>query len=168
MNDRLYRSRDDRMLAGVAGGLAQMLDADPSIIRIVWVVLTILSGGIALIVYLVMAVVVPEAPADLAWPAPAQAAPAGPVPADGWIAPDGTIVQRADAGPAPAGGQPTVRHHGDGRRLAVAVGVILIIFGCLFLVREFAPTVALSTVWPVASIGFGVLLLILSIRPRRA
>ena len=62
MTDRLYRSRDDRMLAGVAGGVAEMLDADPSIIRIVWAVLVVLTGGIALLVYIVMAIVVPERP----------------------------------------------------------------------------------------------------------
>ena len=59
MADRLYRSRDDRMLAGVAGGVAEMLDADPSIIRIAWVLLIFLTGGIALVVYIVMAIVVP-------------------------------------------------------------------------------------------------------------
>ena len=62
MTDRLYRSRDDRMLAGVAAGVAEMLDADPSIIRIVWVLLVFLTGGIALVVYIVMAIVVPERP----------------------------------------------------------------------------------------------------------
>ena len=34
MNERLYRSREDRMLAGVAGGLAEIWDADPSLVRI--------------------------------------------------------------------------------------------------------------------------------------
>ena len=60
MTDRLYRSRDDRMLAGVAGGLADLLDADPSLVRLVWALLVIFTGGIALIVYIVMAIVVPE------------------------------------------------------------------------------------------------------------
>ena len=55
MDDRLYRSVDDRMLAGVAGGVAERLDADPSIIRIVWAMLIILTGGIALVAYIVMA-----------------------------------------------------------------------------------------------------------------
>ena len=62
MTDRLYRSPDDRMLAGVAGGLAEMLDIDPSVIRIVWAVLIVLTGGLALLVYIVMAIVVPERP----------------------------------------------------------------------------------------------------------
>ena len=55
MSDRLYRSRDDRMIAGVAGGVAEQLDADPSLIRIVWAVLIVLTGGLALLVYIVMA-----------------------------------------------------------------------------------------------------------------
>ena len=60
MNERLYRSRDDRMLAGVAGGLAEIWDADPSLIRIVWALLVVLTGGVALLVYIIMAIVVPE------------------------------------------------------------------------------------------------------------
>ena len=50
MNERLYRSRDDRMLAGVAGGLAEMWDADPSLVRIVWALLVFVTGGFAFLV----------------------------------------------------------------------------------------------------------------------
>jgi phage shock protein C len=82
MEDRLYRSVDDRMLAGVAGGVAERLDADPSIIRIVWALLIVLTGGVALVAYVVMAVVVPDAPDG------------GPVP------PTGTAPDRAPS-PAP-------------------------------------------------------------------
>ncbi len=60
MNGHLFRSRDDRMLAGVAGGLAELWDADPSLVRIVWALLIPLTGGVALVVYIVMAIVVPE------------------------------------------------------------------------------------------------------------
>jgi phage shock protein C len=90
MNGRLHRSRDDRMLAGVAGGLAEHWDADPSLIRILWALLIILTGGIALVVYIVMAIVVPEdldfpvgttasaaVSPSMASPVPAEAAPAG-------------------------------------------------------------------------------------------
>lgn len=62
MNGRLYRSRDERVLAGVAGGLAEYLDVDPSLVRVVWVILALFSGGAFLIVYIVMALVVPEEP----------------------------------------------------------------------------------------------------------
>jgi phage shock protein PspC (stress-responsive transcriptional regulator) len=48
------------MLAGVAGGLAEMWGADPSLVRIIWALLVVFTGGIALLVYIVMAIVVPE------------------------------------------------------------------------------------------------------------
>ena len=62
MNDRLYRSRSDRMLAGVAGGLADHFDLDPSLVRVLWAILAIVSGGIFLLIYVVMAIVVPDEP----------------------------------------------------------------------------------------------------------
>lgn len=101
MNDRLYRSQSDRMLAGVAGGLAEMWDADPSLIRIVWALLVILTGGLALVVYIVMAIVVPEE--DEVWPAtsmaPSPAAAAAPAAgsADTMAAVEGTPIARDPA-----------------------------------------------------------------------
>jgi phage shock protein C len=172
------------MLTGVAGGLAHIMDADPSIVRVVWVLVTILSGGIALLVYIVMAIVVPEAPDG--WDAvpsgrAVTAPPSGPVPAGGWVGPDGAVVPYAGAAPptagAPGAAGPTgpaadgwnaPRPSGDGRRAGVVIGAILILLGGAFLVREFMPAVDLSLVWPVVLIGFGVLLLILAVRPRRA
>ena len=58
---RLYRSRRDRMLGGVCGGLAEYLDTDPTIIRLAFA-LSILLGGAGILAYLVMWIVMPEAP----------------------------------------------------------------------------------------------------------
>lgn len=58
---RLYRSRKQRSLAGVCGGIAEYLDVDPSLVRIAWVILSTL-GGPAVLLYIVMAAVVPEEP----------------------------------------------------------------------------------------------------------
>lgn len=120
MNDRLFRSVNDRVLAGVAGGMAEMWDLDPSLVRIGWVVLTPLTAGFAILVYIVMAIVVPEdvpgaRPAAVApdistsWTTPAGTGPAaassfapplaGPVSTD----PTGLEPTRAPAaGPIPA------------------------------------------------------------------
>ncbi len=56
---RLYRSRDDRMLAGVCGGIAEYFDIDPSIVRILWVIFS-LSLGSGLFAYILAWVIVPE------------------------------------------------------------------------------------------------------------
>jgi phage shock protein C len=107
--DRLYRSRDDRMLAGVAGGLAELWDADPSLVRIVWALLVIFTGGLALVVYIVMAIVVPEE--DDAWH-PAASAGTWAAPAGTGGAPAGTATAPASttaaspAAPAPAPAAP--------------------------------------------------------------
>lgn len=60
---RLYRSRDERMLAGVAGGLAKYFNIDPTIVRLLFVFFT-LTYGTGFLVYLIMALVVPEEPLD--------------------------------------------------------------------------------------------------------
>src|SRR5688572_10859087 len=60
MTDRLYRSLDDRYIAGVAGGMAAAWNLDPALVRIAWTILAFLTGGFAVVVYIVMAIVVPE------------------------------------------------------------------------------------------------------------
>ena len=86
MNDRLYRSVDDRVIAGVCGGLAVRLAIDPSLVRIGYAVLAFVTGIFPLLVlYLIMAAVVPEEPTGFAGigrsPTP------GPDAVPGWAAP---------------------------------------------------------------------------------
>ena len=58
MAKRLYRSRTDRVLWGVCGGLAKYFDIDPVIIRVIAVV-SLFLGGAGIIAYIVMAIIVP-------------------------------------------------------------------------------------------------------------
>jgi phage shock protein PspC (stress-responsive transcriptional regulator) len=58
---RLYRSRTDRKLAGVCGGLAQYSNIDATLIRVLFVVLALLAGP-GLVIYLLMWILVPEEP----------------------------------------------------------------------------------------------------------
>lgn len=61
---QLRRSRSDRMIAGVCGGLADYFDMDPTVVRLIFVALFVFgfSGGL---VYLILLLVVPEEPADV-------------------------------------------------------------------------------------------------------
>jgi phage shock protein C len=61
---RLYRSSEERMFAGVCGGIAEYLDVDPTLVRLFFVALTLLSGGQGLLIYIVLMLVVPERPKE--------------------------------------------------------------------------------------------------------
>ena len=58
MERRLYRSRSDRMLGGVCGGLAKYFDMDPTIVRVI-AVLLVFANGVGIVAYVIMAIVVP-------------------------------------------------------------------------------------------------------------
>ncbi|MBT9160183.1 MAG: hypothetical protein DDT26_01457 [Dehalococcoidia bacterium] len=58
MERRLYRSRSDRVIWGVCGGLARYLGVDPTVIRLVMVLL-VFANGIGILAYIIMAIVVP-------------------------------------------------------------------------------------------------------------
>ena len=60
-NRKLYRSKTDRKLAGVCGGLAQYFNLDATLIRVLFVLLAVL-GGSGLVLYLAMWIIVPKEP----------------------------------------------------------------------------------------------------------
>jgi phage shock protein PspC (stress-responsive transcriptional regulator) len=59
---RLYRSRTDRQISGVSGGLAAYLNVDPTIVRIMWVVATFVTFPMAPIAYVILAALIPQEP----------------------------------------------------------------------------------------------------------
>ena len=61
---RLMRSRSDRRIAGVCGGLAEYFEVDPTIVRVTWVILSIIAGAVVfgVIAYLIAWFIIPAAP----------------------------------------------------------------------------------------------------------
>lgn len=59
---RLYRSRTDRKIAGIAAGMAEYFEIDPTIMRIIWVLLLFATGGGAALLYILLIFIVPEGP----------------------------------------------------------------------------------------------------------
>lgn len=57
---KLYRSKTNRHVGGVCGGLAEYFNIDPLVVRLGMVVLALLSGPIGIIIYIIMWLVVPE------------------------------------------------------------------------------------------------------------
>jgi phage shock protein C len=122
---RLCRSADDRLIAGVAGGLAAYLDVDPAIVRIIWFLSILLTGTVTLWVYLIMIVVVPLEPTG--WPQQSSWAPGGaPIGSEAGTTPStadtiqGSAAGFAGSGPgaAPAAGPGAAPAAGPGAAFA--------------------------------------------------
>lgn len=57
---KLMRSKMNRMVCGVCGGIGEYLNLDPTVVRLLWLVCSLASCGTGLVVYIVAAVVMPE------------------------------------------------------------------------------------------------------------
>ena len=145
VDDRLVRTRADRMISGVAAGIGRKLAIDPTWVRIIWVILAFATSGVAVLVYFVLLFVVPEeTDADAA--AAVAAGPSG------------------EPARLSGGDQPTTGRGDDGRSAALVLGLILVAVGAWFLLRQYLPAIDLRQNWPWISIGFGVLLILGSFR----
>ncbi len=68
---KLYRSTNDKWLGGVCGGIAEYYDQDPTLIRLLWVIVTLISGGVGIIGYLLFWIFVKKYPNYYVPPMPA-------------------------------------------------------------------------------------------------
>jgi phage shock protein C len=64
MGNQLRRSDTDRVLAGVAGGVAQRFGISPTLVRLAWV-LSVFFGGLGILVYLILWLVLPKGPTQI-------------------------------------------------------------------------------------------------------
>ena len=137
MNRRLYRCRQNRVLAGVAGGMAEFFGLDPSLVRVLWF-LSIFFGGFSLLLYIAMAFFVP-------------------------LEPLGEGVLTAQGPAMPAGHAHAAGSAGTGR-LTTFVGIILVAFGGMALLGTVLPAPSWRYLWPVFIVGIGVLLIAYALR----
>jgi phage shock protein PspC (stress-responsive transcriptional regulator) len=59
---RFYRSKQDRWIAGVAGGLGEYFDIDPILVRLAFIFMATMGGGTGVILYIILALFVEENP----------------------------------------------------------------------------------------------------------
>jgi phage shock protein C len=145
MTRRLYRSRTDTVLGGVAAGLAHYLNADPALVRIAWAILVPITSGAAFLAYIVAWIVIPEEPR----------------------AATNTDAGVGDAAVPAVGSETTAsRTPPDSGRAGLVVGIGLVLIGIWFLVRDYLPDVNWNLLWPAILIGIGALILISSARRR--
>ncbi|MBE3592761.1 MAG: PspC domain-containing protein [Thermoanaerobacter sp.] len=61
MKKRIYRSKTNRMLGGVCGGIAEYFNVDPTIVRLIWAFAAVIWGS-GLLAYLIAWIIIPEEP----------------------------------------------------------------------------------------------------------
>jgi phage shock protein C len=135
---KLYRSRTNRMIAGVAGGIAEYLNMDPTIVRIVAVLL--MFAGIGIPAYIVGWIIIPEDPLPEAINKESK------MPADKPIAHDHN---------------PATHHRPhDVQQSRTVIGIILIALGAAFLVQETFGWNIWSHAWPAILIIIGLVIML--------
>ena len=60
MPKRIFKSTRNLMICGVCGGIAEYFNLDPSLIRILWVILSVFSGGLGILAYFACAIILPK------------------------------------------------------------------------------------------------------------
>ena len=146
MKNRLYRSRRNRIIGGVAAGLGDYMNLDPVIIRVILVLITIFNG-LGILLYIILWIIVPEEPIE--------------------VFTSGTKgEQQTDTTNSAKTKEQEIleelnKKSGHGR---LVIGIILITLGLLFLSGKFFPLFHFEDLFPLAFIIIGIVLLLNGIR----
>lgn len=139
MKDKLYRSRRIRVFGGIAGGMSQYFNLDPIIIRVIFVIITIMHG-VGLILYIILWIVIPEEPFEMAYQAPADNK-------EGQSTGDPNIQSTII---------PEIKKSHNGRTVA---GIILICVGLIFFADRMIPSFDFGDILPVIFVMLGAVLI---------
>ncbi len=145
MNKKLYRSNKDKMLGGVAGGLAEYFAIDPTLVRIIFVV-SLFAGGAGVLAYIILWIVVPEEPYAFATPNPQ---------------PQDTVNEEGGSSPVdpaqPGQYQKYYQAMAEQKHKRSSIfGVVLVIIGLLFLLDNFIPRIHFGDFWPLLLVALGI------------
>jgi phage shock protein C len=146
MNKKLYRSSKDRMIGGIAAGLAEYFNIDPTLVRVLFVV-TLFLGGTGVLAYIILWIIVPEEPIKF--------------PNTG-TANESTETSESSAkqeNQFNANAYYASLDRQREKRKTVA-GIILLVLGMIFLADNFLPRIRLGDFWPLILVGAGVAILI--------
>ena len=161
MEKRLYRSQSDKMLWGVCGGLAKYFDVDPTIVRAIAVLSIFVSGGLGILAYIIMAIVVPLEGSKVT--TPKEVVQENVEDMKETASELGREIRSTLAGEEDESEEVAKIHH----RRRNLFGIILIVLGVLFLLGSFNLFWWFNwgNLWPLILVAIGVLI-ILSVRRR--
>ena len=140
--DKLYRSKSNRILFGVCGGIAEYLKVDATWIRLALVLITLSNYGTAAIAYIIAAIIIPENPHEKTGKGSKDQLEE--------VADDVKIklqetVKTAD--------KTMKNHHAEKPR--IILGLILVFIGLVALANKFLPEFDILRLWPIIIIIIG-------------
>lgn len=138
------------MIAGVAGGMAEYFEVDPTLVRLAWILVAFSGAGV--VAYIIAALILPDAPYTTA-PGERATREGGEVPVEG----PGPSAAPLEGGVLES---PEGVHHEESRPKSIAndprtFGLILVLLGAVLMVRRVIPSFVLNNLWPVALILLG-------------
>ncbi|RLE09234.1 PspC domain-containing protein [Candidatus Aerophobetes bacterium] len=137
---KLYRSRKDRIIGGVCGGIAEYFNIDPVLVRII-AVLTILINGIGIIAYIIAWIIIPQEPDQKP-----EKEKSG-------------LREKAEEIVQDIGERIRKGSNSDRKRSNAVVALILISLGILFLLNNFLPRFNFGRLWPLILVVIGLAIL---------
>ena len=140
MNKKLYRSRKEKMIGGVAGGLAEYFEIDPTLVRIIFIV-SLFLGGSGILAYIILWILVPQEPYIMS-------------------SAEAKEQTETENQKVKDDAQYNTAYEEHRQRRRSVLGAILIIFGIMFLANNLIPRFDFGDYWPLILIVLGVVVLI--------
>lgn len=166
MTRRLERSTTNRVWSGVCGGLGEYLQVDPSLVRAFFVIATIFSAGLFILVYIALLILMPlpgqRAAIDDIWPSARTSSSEGASMTEAGTS-GATAGGTSGAAAAPEMGRRAAETNGEeADRRRSMIGYVLIALGVVFLLSNAGAFrfIQWSLVWPLVVIAIGALLLV--------
>jgi phage shock protein PspC (stress-responsive transcriptional regulator) len=144
MNQKLYRSRTQKVLGGVCGGLGEYLSIDPVLIRVVFVIFAFFHG-FGVLLYIIMLVIVPQKP--IVWQIPGESKPTDTLTNDSTNKTQSTQTFE------------TVQIKPEQSKGKVVAGIVLIVLGVVFLFENIWPFFDFEDFFPLILVGIGIIIL---------
>lgn len=126
----MYRSNTNRMISGVCGGVAEFFGVDPTIVRLIWVLVALTSFGLGFIAYIIAVILIPE---------------------NGYDHAQGGFNSQ-DAGW-------TSKSAINDNKLNIILGCILVLVGLLTMAKRYLRWIDFSFIWPLMLIAVGVFII---------
>ncbi|HZK10856.1 MAG TPA: PspC domain-containing protein [Atribacterota bacterium] len=156
MSKKLYRSKKDYMIAGVCGGIAEYFEIDPTLVRLL-AVLVVLLGGAGVVAYIIAWIVIPKNPDQIS---------------------DEAFEERENMKEKVKKGAKDLieevkghfeseePYHKSEKNRRIFGGIIVIVIGIIFLLNGFLPWIGWGRLWPVILIAVGIAIMAKAFRKK--